>query len=201
MVGKKIKYILLILAVMIILPACSSTTFVIDSSNSDDSNNNSSKESINKKMYDNVIPDRTFDRNYTVICWKNGELLSDINNAGESTRGGNCEPGNRGFVIEQNERTGAERWAFAKETCVKDDMRLPNEFEFQIACRYRDEFNLEDMINNWEWASNDAYPHFSDNSREIITSVIGDGGCNFGSHKEILRESGDIYETNYRCVR
>lgn len=88
---------------------------------------------VTSGMYNNRIILSTYPAAYTEICFKNGSVYNDQHTAGQSTSGGNCLPGDIGFVIEQNLRT-AQKWEYAKVTCTSNNMRLPEVFEWKYAC-------------------------------------------------------------------
>ena len=127
--------------------------------------------------YDNRIALITPQNNYTEICYKNGNRLNDQHQGGESTEGGNCLPGDIGFIIEQNERT-ANYWEQAKDTCLRQNMRLLEPFEYKLACVDASEFNLNDMTGNWEWASNFALPMtINSDYYGVGAAIMGGSGC------------------------
>ena len=81
----------------------------------------------NLGMYRNTIVDFAPPNAYTEICIKAGAVQFDIHAALESTQGGDCLPGDVGWIIERLERDlGAQvSWSSARLECLKDGMRLP----------------------------------------------------------------------------
>lgn len=133
-------------------------------------NCNSKSQSFSEGMYNNRIVNQSFSRAYTEVCFKNGESLRDLHPDGGSTLGGNCIPGDRGFVIEQkrrvNTRSESVSWTKAKANCLKDGMRLPEIFELQYSCINKEDFEITEMTpveGSWvwgEWSTNKAvYDH------------------------------------------
>lgn len=147
-------------------------------------------------MYNNVISQVTLPTNYSEVCFKNGTTFTDLHGINESSEGGNCLIGDTGFIIEKVERT-PETWEFAIETCLQQGMRLPTEFEYKISCRQRNFFDLFFMINNWEWVSNNAYP----SSTTVSSSIMGNGGCNYGNSGLVGTNTGGEGTYHYRCVK
>ena len=80
--------------------------------------------SANQGLYDNRIPDFTPPNAYTEVCIKSGSLMADVHMISESPVGGNCEPGDLGWLVERDERLAAT-WARARLSCLLDGMRLP----------------------------------------------------------------------------
>lgn len=139
---------------------------------------------------------------YTEICFVDGEVDYDEHNANERTNGGDCAPGDLGWIIEQNERS-AECWDAAKAECLKAEMRLPEPFEFKFACDSASTFGLADMTGNFEWASNTALP-IADSVRGsgLGATMIGDEGCAHATWEWIGRSDADQCDARpFRCVR
>jgi hypothetical protein len=153
----------------------------------------------NNGQYDNRIPEGSFPNNYTEICFKDGTTKYDIHVGGENTDGGNCLPGDVGFVIEQNERS-ANYWEQAKADCLKDGMRLPEPFEFKYACVNASTFVLNDMTNNWEWASNFALPVYDSNSG-VGAALMGDSVCSYAYWHWVGTSDGSQASDAFRCVK
>jgi hypothetical protein len=83
--------------------------------------------------YANRIQDRAYAADYVEVCFKNGFELSDLHVGGGSTAGGNCLPGDTGFVVETVARAD-ETWANALAVCLANGMRLIEPFEIQYTC-------------------------------------------------------------------
>lgn len=109
--------------------------------------------SVREGLYDNRIRGFTHALAFVEVCFKDGSILSDQNDAGTSTTGGNCEPGDVGWILEANNRAEAE-WTSARETCLHLGMRLPEIFEFQFSCRNADSLGLSAEISAFEWMMN-----------------------------------------------
>lgn len=104
-------------------------------------------------LYSNTIPSVTVTVDAAEVCWSGGVRDYDILAAGASTVGGNCAPGDLGFVIELQERTPAV-WFEAMETCTAEGMRLPEVFEFQVACDLATGLGAAGWTDDNEWVSN-----------------------------------------------
>ena len=163
--------------------------------------------STNDGQYDNRIADRTFPYAYTEICFKGGAVYHDEHSGGESTVGGNCSPGDVGFVIEQNEEerinsTGAkgpDYWEQAKAACLKDKMRLPEPFEFKYACVNAGTFGLNSMTGDWEWASNFALPVY-DSNYGVGAVIMGYSGCGCAYWGWVGSHDGGQHSLAFRCA-
>ncbi len=164
----------------------------------------------NNGQYDNRIPEGTYPYDYTEICFKNHAVYYDKDIGGSSTSGGNCSPGDIGFIIEQNENerinsTGAkgpDYWEEAKVACLKDGMRLPEPFEFKYACVNDAKLGLglNSMTSNWEWASNFVLPIYYGYGG-LGVAVMGDGSCSNSSWDWISRADGIQLSDSFRCAK
>jgi len=154
----------------------------------------------NSGMYNNRIPESSFPNNYTEICYKSGSRLNDQHVGGQSTAGGNCLPGDVGFVIEQNERA-ANYWEQAKDLCLRDNMRLPEPFEYKLACVNATTFGLNSMTGNWEWASNFALPILDSTNNALAVGVMGTSGCGYSAVSWVGTSTGVQDSYAFRCVR
>lgn len=85
----------------------------------------------NAGLYSNVIVEMTPPEMYTEICIKDGSVLADIHVGGESSAGGNCIPGDTGWIIERDQRA-ALTWPEARMKCLTIGMRLPEMFDLSI---------------------------------------------------------------------
>lgn len=158
----------------------------------------------NLGMYNNRILELTPPNAYTEICIKGGDLAFDIHAASEPTSGGNCVPGDIGWVIERFEREagGQATWYNARLECLKDDMRLPEPFEWRIACDNSSLFAISDMEDIWEWASNSVEGDISGAGAATITAMImGNGSCSFGAQGQASGGTGQSTTWEYRCAR
>ncbi len=109
-----------------------------------------------------------------------------------------------GYCIEEDERS-AETWEEARQTCLENDMRLPEPAEYKYACTRRVALSLNDMVEDWEWASN--FPHgFIDHSASYAPSglqvaKLGNGGCSKGMVGEVATLLNGELSIPFRCVR
>ncbi|MCY4524713.1 MAG: hypothetical protein OXB84_08245 [Halobacteriovoraceae bacterium] len=154
--------------------------------------------------YYNEITEFFHDIPYTEVCFKNGKTLTDIHSDGGSTVGGNCHPGDLGFVIESIQRPRLS-WDLAMETCLQNNgMRLPLFFEWRISCRYRDDWGLESIISEdggWEWVSNQETPMILRGNTGVAVSIAGYVGCTYASWEWVGYYSGANYNAYFRCVK
>lgn len=108
---------------------------------------------VSQGLYDNRIEEFTHARAFAEVCFKNGSILSDQNPGGTSTTGGECVPGDVGWILEADNRLSAE-WTDAKDTCLRVGMRLPEIFEFQFSCRNATSLGLNASVSGFEWMMN-----------------------------------------------
>ena len=142
----------------------------------------------------NVIPFET------MICFKQGQVFGDVHVISESTAGGNCLPGDLGWVIERNQRP-ASFWENARVACLLEGMRLPEPFEFQYSCRNAASYGLNAMTGDWEWSSNSAAPIFISSLQGLGVTRIGLASCN-SSGAAWVGNSNQISDSGtFRCVR
>ncbi len=160
----------------------------------------SQSASANAGLYDNRIPNITPPLPYTEICFRDGSIWADIHAISEATEGGSCAPGDVGWVIERDER-GSLSWAEARAECLKDNMRLPEIFEYQLGCMNDTLFGLSSMTDTFEWASNSAFAAYSGADAGIVAFTVGGGGCDFGSTHWVAHWNGGLIRTPYRCAR
>lgn len=106
-----------------------------------------------------------------------------------------------GFCMEENEREGTAIWTAARAACLADNKRLPEPGEFQYACL--NGTGLNDMQDNWEWASN-----FSSNAildagvRDGVSApLMGDGSCAKATTGWVASNDATESTVAYRCVR
>lgn len=157
--------------------------------------------SANVGLYSNKIVETSPRNAYTEVCFKNGGTSYDKHNGGESTKDGNCLPGDTGFIIEKQER-GSANWTNAKANCLKDGMRLPEPFEWQYSCFNAGSADLSSMTGNWEWDSNTAGMLLGNYWSGTYAPAAGNASCdhgyNFGAGGNYGNSSP---ESAYRCVR
>ncbi len=154
--------------------------------------------SANNGIYENRIVDFTPPNAFTEICIKNGGVQYDVHSVSESTAGGQCVPGDLGWVIERDERP-ALSWTLARMECLKVGMRLPEAFEYQFSCLDAVVFGLSDMTDDPEWASNTARDAY--NGRHGVgVNVLGGGSCGIASWGWVGSTNGST-SNSYRCVR
>ena len=163
----------------------------------------------NLGLYSNMIAALTPPNPYTEICFKDGSVQTDIHGGAEPTTGGNCLPGDVGWIFERFEREGGvgTSWVTAKSECLQDGMRLPEPFEWGLACESADLWAIENMTDNWEWSSNSAlvvrrnYDHGTD-FVDIAAITMGHEGCSAGNYGSIARnDNNSESDLRYRCVR
>lgn len=150
-------------------------------------------------LYGNTIVEITPPAAFTEVCFKNGSVVTDSHSVSESTAGGNCLPGDLGWVIEQDERS-AETWASARVECLLHGMRLPEIFEWHYSCTSAAVFNLNGMTDSWEWASNSTEVLTSSRTGEGVT-IAGDGSCLDSYWGWVSNTDGDNHMYTFRCVR
>jgi hypothetical protein len=110
------------------------------------------------------------------VCFKKGTILNDHHAGGESTLGGNCLPGDTGWILEQAERA-EQPWEMAKAACLREEMRLPELFELKLSCKNALAFGLNDMTGNDEWASNSATLLGADLNNGVAAIRFGGTSC------------------------
>ena len=153
-------------------------------------------------QYHNKIPHMAFPHPYTEICFTGEGVYADVHSAAdESSAGGFCVPGDRGFVIEKNQR-GRTEWFRAKAKCLSDNMRLPEPFEWQISCRHQQQWSLEFSALEQEWGSGLAHPQVLLNREGVGVPVLGgEKGCDYFGILWAGRVSGFQSYSSYRCAR
>lgn len=165
----------------------------------------------NNGLYANRIPLIRLAVPYSEICFKNGQMRFDLHNSGGSTRGGNCRPGNVGWIIEQTERGLDNSWSDARRQCLEQGMRLPEPFEWQVSCDYAEDLNITGMTVGAEWASNSAFVSDLSNNVGAASPTMGAGnptepsGCGRGGVGFIVRanlpaDGPTRNKHGFRCV-
>ena len=159
--------------------------------------------SANAGLYGNRIVDMVPLRPYTEVCIKDGALYSDIHSGLQTTAGGNCVPGDIGWIIERLERDSGttESWSAARLNCLKDGLRLPEAFEWQISCDNAGLFGISHMTDDWEWAANTAHPDVEGPTVYAASLIFGNGSCDFAAYGSIGRSDGIRSSNVYRCAR
>lgn len=105
----------------------------------------------------------------------------------------------KGFCIEKDERTAAA-WTAARNACLADEKRLPEPGEFRYACDTAT--GLNNMTDDWEWASNYAGQMVRGNYNEgLAVAVLGSGSCSATSWAWMGTTAGNTDSLVYRCVR
>jgi hypothetical protein len=107
-----------------------------------------------------------------------------------------------GFCIEKNESPVAS-WTEAIRTCLSLGKRLPEPWEWQVACDNATTLGLFNMTNNWEWASNFALPiYYGGSTAGVAAAVFGNSGCNYASWDWLGNNLiGARAFAAFRCVR
>ena len=157
----------------------------------------------NGGMYSNRIILMTPPAAYTEVCFKNGTTTYDIHAASASTSGGNCVPGDIGYVIEKNERT-ASSWKLAKQTCLQNGMRLTEPFEWGLACTNAATWSLTAMTGNWEWASNFSLPFIVYDGiyyNGVGSAIFGGTSCSYAGFDAVGNYYGNEASYVFRCAR
>ncbi|MFN8370110.1 MAG: hypothetical protein U0T83_05740 [Bacteriovoracaceae bacterium] len=155
----------------------------------------------NRGIYNNKIITMSPPNPYRKICLKNSSIgVDEVATGGTSTSvAGTCAPGDIGFVMESTPRAG-NSWTRARFECLKNNMRLPEPFERQLAC-------LDGGISqtgSWEWSSNETIPIYSSGVLSAQASAIfGVGGtCYYYDWGYIGGNSGQNHTTiTYLCAR
>lgn len=108
---------------------------------------------------------------------------------------------NRGYCIEEDERSAAT-WDVARETCAAAGKRLPEPGEWKYACNNAAGLNNMTASDEWEWASNFAYPRLDSGGFGMVAATIagGGGGCHSGSFNYVQKNPASQSSWPYRCV-
>jgi len=154
----------------------------------------------NDGMYNNKIPNMTPPAAYTEVCFKSGATSYDAHSVSESTSGGNCVPGDVGFIIEKNERA-ANYWELAKQTCLQYNMRLTEPFEWKLSCKNAATWSLSSMTGNWEWASNFSLPVYGGSGTGVGSAIFGSSGCGYAAWDWVGYGTGYEASDAFRCAR
>ena len=159
----------------------------------------------NQGLYSNWIAAFAPPFAYSEVCFGDGAVRFDVHSSGESTDGGNCLPGDTGFVIERVERnTGLlVTWLEAKAACLADGMRLLEPFEWQFACDNAAMLEVERMtLDQWEWVSNSAVPTMLEYF-DIYALGFGNSSCSSLRGGRIAAVNENLLPDQYeiRCGR
>lgn len=154
----------------------------------------------NAGLYSNTIPDMTPPNPYTEVCFKGGAIENDIHDGGESTAGGDCLPGDTGWLIERFERASMN-WTTARVDCLLSGLRLPEPFEWQYSCDNESLFALDAMTGNEEWASNTATPNISGSIVADSVPTAGQSSCGHFSWLHVGSNISLRQSAVFRCAR
>lgn len=127
--------------------------------------------SASQGLYDNRIPDFAHSLAFVEICFRDGALLVDQNAAGDDTTGGDCSPGDVGWILEQDNRAETD-WTSAKATCLQHGMRLPEIWEIHFSCRHQDAIGLLTSVDRNEWTSNTPRITGRGGGEELVAQAV-----------------------------
>jgi hypothetical protein len=162
--------------------------------------------SPNVGLYANRIPDLSHSASFVEVCFRSGAILHDQHIGGGATDGGNCIPGDVGWVIETSERS-ARTWEIAKAHCLALGMRLPEPFEFKYCCKEAGPLGMNDMTGNWEWAGNTALlaTHNAGgcvvDRHGVAATIFGFAGCHQAGIGWIGVDNAQENTYYFRCAR
>ena len=153
-------------------------------------------------LYSNRIPDVSPPHAYTEICFKGGAVESDIHDPGEPTTGGDCLPGDAGWIIERFERDGGASvtWVQARAACLLDGMRLPEPFEYRFTCDSAGLFAVTELTDDTEWFSNATIPITNGSTSGSGSAAGGDGGCGAGGWGWVTASNIATSTFGFRCA-
>ncbi|MEO0424534.1 MAG: hypothetical protein AAF184_19510 [Pseudomonadota bacterium] len=150
--------------------------------------------------YRNVIPRRSFPLDFTEVCLVRGSVAFDVHDAEDHTRGGNCEPGDPGWVIAR-EAFAPSGWREAEAICGDVGMRLPRVIEWQMSCRHAERAELQTIEDTWEWAQNAARDTRRATRRGAVRQVPGEAICRDAQWNYVATFGSDkIGERGFRCA-
>lgn len=157
-------------------------------------------------VYKNRIPDIVIPVAHTEVCFGGGSILVDLNAAGASTTGGNCQPGDIGWVMEQVASVPAT-WVQARATCMSRELRLLEPFEWEFAEQNTTALALTDMASlpagcapgvtspsDCEWVGNE---HVIGPDAEIYHWL----GGNYGVELDTRPTISNVPTFAFRCGR
>jgi hypothetical protein len=151
---------------------------------------------LSSDMAEDVIPDRSYPYDYTEICFKNDATFYDLHAGGEATTGGNCDPGDRGYVIEQDQRDAAasHEWSDSHYSCAGSGMRLPTIEEMTYACNMAAQTSFVGDPTEWVHFLNDDIVDF-------FYKPARTSGCDqFGYTHYVGRSGFGIASAKFRCA-
>jgi hypothetical protein len=157
----------------------------------------------NAGLYGNQIVDFSPPLPYVEVCFLDGGIEFDIHvNGGDSTEGGDCTPGDRGWVIEREARA-ATYWEEARAECLLSEMRLLEPFEFLVSCRRAQSLGLIGMTGGWEWVGNEAHLLTPDAIHGLAAGIVGFAGCDHAEKGWIARSDqvDGSAVVQFRCGR
>ena len=108
--------------------------------------------------------------------------------------------GDIGYIIEDAVRS-ATYFTTAKQVCTENNMRLPEPYEWQLACMNASTWGLSSMGTQWEWASNFTLPLYGSNYVGVGAAVFGSSGCGYASWAWLGSSYGGQDSYYYRCAR
>lgn len=79
-------------------------------------------------------------------------------------------------------------------------MRLPEPFEYKVACVDAVIFGLSSMTGNWEWASNFALPMYTTNYG-VSSTIMGSSGCGYAASAWVGYGTGSQDSGAFRCAK
>ncbi len=158
--------------------------------------------SPNAGLYSNRIADLWHPASFVEVCFRDGGIPYDQHFGGGASAGGNCLPGDVGWIIEINERSGLT-WEMAKAECLAMGMRLPEVFEFKYSCKNAGLLGLLDMTNGLEWAGNsaDLFLYTIGTQYGTAVPIFGGAGCNNCSAGWVGKNPAADEGFPFRCVR
>lgn len=132
--------------------------------------------------------------------YQSGSTSFDSHSVSESTAGGNCVPGDTGYILEQNVRT-TKTWELAKEICTQNNMRLPEVFELKLACKNQTTWSLTSIGDGNEWSSNQTFSHWQPNSSYDTAVPVMQASCAQITLGNVGHSSNSEDSNPYRCAR
>lgn len=125
----------------------------------------------------NKVPNVSIALPYIEVCFGGGAAQSDLHAAGGSTAGGNCLPGDPGFVITQSS-LGQMTWPEATVECTSWGMRLPDLTELTAAACNASAIGLVSPAFRYGWTGGPATLTFDSDSNTghlLIPTVVDCG--------------------------
>lgn len=125
-------------------------------------------------LYTNTIVDASPALDYVEICWPGGSTTSDVHLGGGPTAGGNCQPGDHGFLVTaEGHPNGQQTWLVGRAWCrgtgsLGLGMRLPEPDEAHIIACSGANLGLSGFFAPL-WASN--HPTLAGDGSQVGTYV------------------------------